>query len=173
MYNSEKIVIQLYMYNSKNMELYIPIHSYTFHLFGRFWGKCFWKPIVFLSFCLTKKCGPMGRDCRNQTVHTSYNLGFKIWQVQHNGPQWFKSKGMHVPQNHTFWARQADWKVSTSLTSSDVAKSWPGFTATAAAHWAAFKQIIGSALNFLKGGLAASSNCSLVRFVEPHTSEFK
>ena len=93
----------------KNMEWYIPIHSYTFHLFRRFWGKGFWKSIVCLAFVWPKKCGAMGRDCWNQKC---YNLGFKFWQVRHDGPQWFKSKGMHVPQNHTFfWARQADWKV--------------------------------------------------------------
>ena len=150
MYNSKKT--ELYMYSPKKwsytcitrkkMELYIPIHSYTFHLFRRFWGKGFWKSIVCLAFVWPKNCGPMGRECWNQKVHTCYNLGFKFWQVRHNGPQWFKSKGMHVPQNHTFfWARQADWKVSTGHTAADVVKSWPGFTTTAAAHWAAFIQI--------------------------------
>ena len=144
MYNSKKT--ELYMYSPKKMELYMynskkhgVIHSYTFHLFRRFWGKGFWKSIVCLAFVWPKKCGPMGRDCWNQKC---YNLGFKFWQVRHNGPQWFKSKGTHVPQNHTFfWARQADWKVSTGHTAADVVKSWPGFTTTAAAHWAAFIQI--------------------------------
>ena len=33
--------MELYMYNSKKMELHIPIHSYTSHLFRRFWGRGF------------------------------------------------------------------------------------------------------------------------------------
>ena len=145
--------IELYMYNSKKWSytfLYIPIR--------RFWGKGFWKSMFFFCFCLTKKCGPMGRDCWNQTVHISYNLGFKIWQVRHNGPQWFKSKGMHLPQTTLFWARQADWKVSTGLTSADVAKSWPGFTTTAAAHWAAFIQIR------ISNNCSARLPCSIIKF---------
>ena len=64
MYNSKKMELdmynskELYMYNSK--ELYIPVHSYTFHIFRRFWGKGFWKSIVFFGFCLTKKMRPHG-----------------------------------------------------------------------------------------------------------------
>ena len=83
MYNSKKM--ELYMYNSKKTELYmynpkkwsytcitrkkielhILIHSYTSHLFRRFWGRGFWKSIVCLAFVWPKKCGPMGRDCWN------------------------------------------------------------------------------------------------------------
>ena len=45
---SDKIKMELYMYNSKKNGvihsytfLYIPIHSYTFHRSRRFWGKGF------------------------------------------------------------------------------------------------------------------------------------
>ena len=56
MYNSKKM--ELYMYNSKKMELYIPIHSYTFHRSRRFWGKGFWKSIVFFAFVWPKNAAP-------------------------------------------------------------------------------------------------------------------
>ena len=161
--------MEWYMYNSKKNGV---IHSYTFHRSRRFWGKGFWKSIVFFCFCLTKKCGPMGRDCWNQTVHISYNLGFKIWQVRHNGPQWFKSKGMHAPQTTLFWARQADWKVSTGLTSADVAKSWPGLLQPQRLIEPLLYKL-GSGITVLQGCLAASSNSSLLRLMEPHTSQFK
>ena len=50
--------MELYMYNSKKNGV---IHSYTF-LYVGFGAKVFEIP-CFFCFCLTKKCGPMGRDC--------------------------------------------------------------------------------------------------------------
>ena len=155
------------------MELYIPIHSYTSHLFRRFWGRGFWKSIVCLAFVWPKnaapwaaiveikkfthviiwdsnfgRCGTMGRSDSNRRGCTSHKttLFFGHAKQTEKCPQ---VTLLLMLSNHGLVLPQPQRPIEPLLYN------------------------LGSVITVLKGCLAASSNFSLVRFMEPHTSQFE
>ena len=150
------------------------IHSYTFHPFRRFWGKGFWKSIVFVGFCFTKKnAAPWAAIVEIKQFTYVYNLGFKIWQARHNGPQWFISKGMHVPQTTLFFGHAKQPEKCPQVTLLLVLSNHGLLLLQPQRLIEPLLYTSGSVITVLKGCLAASSNFSLVRFMEPHTSQFE
>ena len=161
------------MYNSNKWSytfVYIPIH---FILFAGFGAKVFWKSIVFLAFVWPKnaapwaaiieikqftyviiwdskfgRCGTMGRNRSNRRGCTSHKstLFFGHAKQPEKCPQ---VTLLLVLLNHGLVLLQPQRLIEPLFYTS------------------------GSVITVLKGCLAASSNFSLVRFMEPHTSQFK
>ena len=119
----------------------------------------------------------------------------------HNWPHWFKSKGMHVPQSlaANFTGRnrpnpvvETEWNLLALLALKETRRRgslkseleplieppceqfpqvWLDWKPQQLIEPLLYK--LGSVVTVLKGCLAASSNSSFVRFMEPHTSQFK